>query len=197
MTTPNPSVEVNMDESLSGNIETPKEEPKQGVSSYFTRIPNLYEFLRTSRQNLRPWSQFVSTTNFKTTSNVSRLSNRIVRNVAYFASNYLCVFLGLVVYCLLTSPLILIVLCGSFYLSYKIKQGAIPTINFFGKQLNTNQQCLMVNIASVPVLYLFGAGSVLFWVLGASVFLITLHAAFYNIDAVVTEEAETFLDEIV
>lgn len=93
--------------------------------------------------------------------------------------------------------MILIVICGTFYLSYKIKQGAFPTFSFYGRQLNTNQQCLIVNIASVPILYLFGAGSVLFWVLGASVFLITLHAAFYNIDAVVTEEAETFLDEIV
>lgn len=30
MTTPNPSVEVNVDEGLSGNIETPKEESKPG-----------------------------------------------------------------------------------------------------------------------------------------------------------------------
>lgn len=30
MTTPDVSVEVNVDESLSGNIETPKEEPKAG-----------------------------------------------------------------------------------------------------------------------------------------------------------------------
>ncbi|XP_063695763.1 prenylated Rab acceptor protein 1 [Culicoides brevitarsis] len=197
MTTESPSVEVSVDESLSGNMETPKEEPKPGVTSYFTRMPNLYEFLRTSRQNLRPWSQFVSTTNFKTVSNVSRLSNRMVRNVTYFASNYLCVFLGLVVYCLLTSPLILIVICGTFYLSYKIKQGAFPVPTIFGKQLNTNQQCLLVNIASVPILYLFGGGSALFWVIGASVFFISLHAAFYNIDAIVTEEAETFLDEVV
>lgn len=97
----------------------------------------------------------------------------------------------------LTSPLILIVLCGTFYLSYKIKQGALPAVSLFGRQLNTNQLCLLVNIASIPVLFLCGAGSALFWVLGASVFVISLHAAFYNIDAVVTEEAETFLDEIV
>lgn len=97
----------------------------------------------------------------------------------------------------LTSPLILIVLCGAFYVCYKIKQGSIPTFALFGRQLNTNQQCMIVNVASVPLLYLCGAGSVLFWVLGASVFLITIHASFYNIDAVVTEEAETFLDEVV
>lgn len=56
---------------------------------------------------------------------------------------------------------------------------------------------MVVNVASIPVLYLCGAGSVIFWVLGASVFVITLHAAFYNIDAVVTEDTESFLSEVV
>ena len=81
-------------------------------------------------------------------------------------------------------------------MSYKIKQAATK-LAFFNRELNTNQQVILVNIVSVPLLYLAGAGSVLFWVLGASFFVISLHAAFYNIDGIVTEEAETFLSEIV
>uniref|UniRef100_A0A182W111 PRA1 family protein n=1 Tax=Anopheles minimus TaxID=112268 RepID=A0A182W111_9DIPT len=191
--------EVHID--VSGDMETPKQENKSGFnlssfSNFSTRIPSLWELLRLSRQNIRPWAEFLQTSNFKTVANVSRLTNRIIRNLAYFQSNYLFVFLGLIVYCLLTSPLILIVLGAVFYACYKIKQNSTP-VAFFSKQLNTNQQCIAVNIASVPLLYLAGAGAVMFWVLGASFFVISLHAAFYNIDAIVTEDMETFLTETV
>ncbi|XP_053680466.1 prenylated Rab acceptor protein 1 [Anopheles nili] len=193
------SPEVHID--VSGNMDTPTQDTKSGfsissISNFSTRIPNLWELLRMSRQNIRPWSEFLQTSNFKTVANVSRLTNRIIRNLAYFQSNYLFVFLGLIVYCLLTSPLILIVLAAVLYACYKIKQNSTP-VAFFSKQLNTNQQCIAVGVASVPVLYLAGAGAVMFWVLGASFFVISLHAAFYNIDAIVTEDMESFLTETV
>lgn len=109
---------------------------------------------------------------------------------------YIIISLNRVFLCRLTSPLILIVLGGVFYACYKIKQANAP-VAFFSRQLNTNQQCIAVNIASVPLLYLAGAGAVMFWVLGASFFVISLHAAFYNIDAIVTEDTESFLTETV
>lgn len=75
---------------------------------------------------------------------------------------------------------------------------------------------MALNVASVPILFLVGAGSALFWTLGkllkncnetvsnflssfigASCFVISLHAIFYNIDAIVTEESEGFLSEVV
>ncbi|KFB36428.1 AGAP003662-PA-like protein [Anopheles sinensis] len=181
--------EVHID--VSGDMETPPQDTKSGFN-----LASLWELLRISRQNIRPWSEFLQTSNFKTVANVSRLTNRIIRNLAYFQSNYLFVFLGLIVYCLLTSPLILIVLGAVFYACYKIKQNSTP-VAFFSKQLNTSQQCVAVGVASVPLLYLAGAGAVMFWVLGASFFVISLHAAFYNIDAIVTEDTETFLSETV
>ena len=41
---------------------------------------------------------------------------------------------------------------------------------------------------SLPVYYIVGAHGAMFWVLGASFTVITLHAAFYNIDALVLEK---------
>lgn len=82
-------------------------------------------------------------------------------------------------------------------MSYKIKQNAFPEVSIFGRKLNTNQQVMAVNISSIPILYLCGAGAVIFWVIGASIFVIGLHAGFYNIDAIVTEDAENFLSEVV
>lgn len=50
------------------------------------------------------------------------------------------------------------------------------------------QQYGVVVMCAMPVYYLVGAGAAMFWVLGASFFVITLHASFYNIDALIAEE---------
>lgn len=95
-----------------------------------------------------------------------------------------------------TSPLILIILGAVFYGCYRLKKTEIP-FTLFNRELNSNQQCLLLLVASIPVLYLLNAGAMMFWVIGASFFVISLHAAFYNIDAIVTEDLEGFLAETV
>ncbi|XP_055683784.1 prenylated Rab acceptor protein 1 [Lutzomyia longipalpis] len=192
-------VNIDMSDKVSGNMNPPPQpETKNLFSSVFnrSRVPNMVELLREMRQNIRPWSEFLNMSNFKTVANIQRLTGRLVRNLAYFQSNYLFVFLGLVFYCLLTSPLILIVLGGVFYACYKVKQHNTK-ITIFQRELNAGQQCILINCAAIPILYLAGAGAAMFWVLGASFFFISLHAIFYNIDAVVTEDTETFLTETV
>lgn len=161
------------------------------------KVPNIMEILREARKSLRPWAEFINWNNFKTAANIHRLSNRILRNVLYFQSNYMCVFLGLFIYCLITSPLILIVIGCALYVCYKLKQKN-QSVTVFQREVNTNQQCIAVHCATLPVLYLAGAGAVMFWVIGASFFFISIHAMFYNIDAIVTEESEVpFLSEVI
>lgn len=161
------------------------------------KVPNIMGILQEARKNLRPWSEFVNFNNFKSPANIHRLSNRLMRNLMYFQSNYLCVFLGLFVYCLLTSPLILIVMGAVMYVCYKIKQKN-QNVTLFQKEINTNQQCIAVHVAAIPILFLAGAGAAMFWVIGASFFFISVHAIFYNIDAIVTEESEVpFLTEVI
>lgn len=93
-----------------------------------------------------------------------------------------------------TSPLILLVLFGCIFVCYKIKKADTIIDSVFHKKLNKNQQCAVVFCASLPILYLVGAGAALFWILGASCFVISIHAAFYNIDAIVTEETDGFFE---
>ncbi|XP_055380420.1 prenylated Rab acceptor protein 1 [Condylostylus longicornis] len=186
---------------VSGDMEAPAPANSKGGFS-FTNMSNLsstlapLEILKQIRVQLRPWSEFLNTQNFKTIASFQRLTGRLIRNLAYFQSNYLCVFIVLMLYCLITSPLILIVLCGAFYITYRIKK-ADTTVQVFGRQINSYQQGIIVNIAAAPVLYIAGAGAIIFWVIGASCFVISLHAAFYNIDAIVTEDTEGFLSEVV
>ena len=77
------------------------------VSSFFQLPQQLYmttpaarEWIGQKRENVRPWTTFINTNNFKTPSSLPRLSKRIMRNIEYFQSNYLFVFVGLIIYCL-------------------------------------------------------------------------------------------------
>lgn len=117
-----------------------------------------------------------------------------MRNIEYFQSNYIFVFLGLIVYCLITSPLLLFAIGGSFYCGYKLskRHAAGSKLVLFGRELTLAQQYGLVSLGSMPVLYLVGAHGVIFWVIGASFTLITLHAAFYNIDALMSSSEDEF-----
>lgn len=70
-----------------------------------------------------------------------------------------------VFYFRITSPLILIVIGGLMYASYRIRQIQGP-VTLFGKLFSVNQLCIALNIAGIPILYWFGAGNIMFWVVG-------------------------------
>ncbi|XP_055296954.1 prenylated Rab acceptor protein 1 [Sitodiplosis mosellana] len=178
---------------VSGNMtETTPPPQKFSFSTLTTKIPRFNEIWSFIRQNLRPWSEFFNFNNFKSIGNFQRLSSRFLRNCNYFLMNYLAVSFVLVLYCLITSPLILLVIGGLMYASYRVRQIQGPVV-LFGKLFSVNQLCIALNIAGIPILYWFGAGNIMFWVVGASTLVVALHASFYNIDAIVTEEFDAFL----
>ena len=51
-----------------------------------------------------------------------------------------------------------------------------------GHEITLARQYGAISICALPFLFLAGAGAVVFWVLGASLFTVTVHAAFYNYD---------------
>ncbi|KAJ8951135.1 hypothetical protein NQ318_021579 [Aromia moschata] len=188
---------------VSGQMDPPpKLQEKKNFTSFFqipSQIPDPKEWIYHQRQNVRPWLLFVQTSNFKTPPSIPRLGKRIMRNIEYFQANYLFVFLGLVVYCLITSPLILFAIAGTFYAGYKLnKRHMEKKLILFGKELTLAQQYGLVTLCSMPVYYLVGAHAAMFWVIGASMVVITLHAAFYNIDAVASksEDEYSLLEEV-
>ncbi|KAL9914190.1 prenylated Rab acceptor protein 1 [Glossina fuscipes] len=190
--------EVKVD--ISGDMNVPLTSTKSQFDfaslNQWQKLPSPMEILQLVRKSIRPWSEFINTSNFKTAASMQRLTARFVRNLDYFKSNYIFVFIVLMIYCLITSPLILLVLVAVAAASHKIRQ-LQASVSIFGHQLSTSHQIMAINIASLPILFLVGAGSALFWTLGASCFVISLHAFFYNIDAIVTEDTEGFLAEVV
>lgn len=96
-------------------------------------------------------------------------------------------------FCRVTSPLLLFAIAGSFYAGYRLqKRSEQQKLVLFGHELTLAQQYGVVALCSMPIYYIVGAGAAMFWVLGASFFVITLHAALYNIDALISEGDDSF-----
>ncbi|XP_012060039.1 PREDICTED: prenylated Rab acceptor protein 1 [Atta cephalotes] len=180
-----------------GEMQTPPDNHKTTNGFEFLQLPQLplgqiavgypqaQNWIEHRKANIRPWSLFLNTNNIRPPPNINRLSKRIVKNIEYFQSNYLFVFIGLVIYCLLTSPLLLLAVVASLGICYKLSQRhSKQELMILNHRLTLAQVYSLVGIFSLPVFYLVGAHAAVFWVLGVSWFMITLHAAFYNIDAV-------------
>merc|ERR1712228_892477 len=193
------------DVELSGEIdeqETSEDQPKSGMSlpvPLNISQPVVKEWLQKKRANLRPFGTFFNTSNFQVPPSAGRLSKRLYKNVEYFQSNYVLVFMVLVLYCLITSPLLLIVIAatgGACYIASL--KNAERKLSIAGHEVSLAQQYGLIGVCSIPFFLIAGAGGVVFWVLGASLFFITGHAAFYNYDALdVAEDQEQLMGSIV
>lgn len=161
--------------------------------------PLIREWIAARKSTVRPVGVFFNTANFQAPPSAGRLSKRLYKNVEYFQSNYVCVFLLLVVYCLITSPLLLVVMAAAggacYFISIKNQE---QKISIAGHEISLAGQYSLVALCCIPLFLVAGAGGVVFWVLGASLFFISLHAAFYNYDALdVPEDQVPLTGEIV
>uniref|UniRef100_A0A452T5Q6 PRA1 family protein n=2 Tax=Caniformia TaxID=379584 RepID=A0A452T5Q6_URSMA len=103
-----------------------KDAEPEGLSAT-TLLPKLIpsgagrEWLERRRATIRPWGSFVDQRRFSRPRNLGELCQRLVRNVEYYQSNYVFVFLGLILYCVVTSPMLLVALAvffGACYILY-------------------------------------------------------------------------------
>jgi len=180
-----------------------QESSKTGGMSLSSKInissPVVREWMNARKASIRPIGMFFNTKNFQVPPSAGRLSKRMLKNVDYFQSNYVLVFLVLFLYCLITSPLLLIVIAIAGGASYAISiRNQTQKIIVAGHEISLAGQYGIVLLCCIPLFLLAGAGGVVFWVLGASLFTISLHAAFYNYDALdVPEDQEPLTGEIV
>jgi len=161
--------------------------------------PAVKEWFGRRKATIRPAGVFFNTANFQVPPSAGRLSKRLYKNVEYFQSNYVLVFMVLVLYCLITSPLLLIVIAatgGACYIASL--KNAERKLSVAGHEVSLAHQYGVIALCSIPFFLFAGAGGIVFWVLGASLVLITGHAAFYNYDALdVAEDQEQLVGAIV
>merc|ERR1719429_156106 len=184
---------------LAGQLDEQDEEKAESGMSLSVAQPLVREWLAKRRANLRPVGTFFNTANFQVPPSAGRLSKRLIKNIDYFQSNYVLVFLVLVLYCLISSPLLLIVMTatgGACYIASL--KNAERKITVAGHEVSLAQQYAGIGLCSIPFFLFAGATGIVFWVLGASLVLITGHAAFYNYDALdVAEDQEQLVGAIV
>jgi len=146
--------------------------------------PVIREWMSKRREEIRPWGTFVKTTNFEPPQSLPRWSKRLYKNIEHFQSNYVFVFLILFIYCLITSLFLLVAMAVSggacYYASIKQVQRKLI---LGGREVTLAQQYAAIAVGSIPLFVIAGAGTAVFWVIGASFFIIALHATFYNFDA--------------
>jgi len=146
--------------------------------------PVLREWFLKRREEIRPWGSFVKTTNFEPPQSLPKWSKRLYKNIEHFQSNYVFVFLILFLYCLITSPFLLVAMAMSggacYYASTKQLQRKLI---LGGREVTLAQQYAAIAVGSIPLFVIAGAGTAVFWVIGASIFVIAIHASFYNFDA--------------
>jgi hypothetical protein len=105
-------------------------------------IPVVKDATSTGWRNMRSWFDFCNWKRYrKPTLNklVSKeyYTGRLLRNIQYFHVNYICIFLVLFIYCILTSPLLLIALFlsgGAFYYAHaknSVRKIAIAGNSYF------------------------------------------------------------------
>jgi len=188
---------------LGQDIDSKQEGSESAAMSLSSKInissPAVREWINARKATIRPIGMFFNNKNFQVPPSAGRLSKRMLKNVDYFQSNYVIVFLVLFLYCLITSPLLLIVIALAGGASYAISiRNQTQKVVVAGHEISLAGQFSIVLLCCIPLFLLAGAGGVVFWVLGASLFTISLHAAFYNYDALdVPEDQEPLVGEIV
>ncbi|XP_069497026.1 prenylated Rab acceptor protein 1 [Ambystoma mexicanum] len=149
------------------------------------------EWIERRRTTIRPWSNFVDQKRFTKPKNFGVFCKRLVKNVEHFQSNYVFVFLGLIVYCIITSPMLLIALAiffGACYIIYLRTQQSKMIL--FGREMTTAHQYGIAGGVSLPFFWVAGAGSAVFWVIGATLVIIGSHAAFHELEGCDTEDLQ-------
>lgn len=134
---------------------------------------------------IQSWSEFFTTSRLmRAPSNTNQLTRRLLANLSYFQGNYLCVSLVLVIYCILTSPLLLLAIIVYLMSLYAItaRSATGRYLRIAGYRPNLQQQYSFITLISLPLLWVAGAPSAVFWVIGASFVVVGLHASMYCIE---------------
>ena len=135
----------------------------QSLSHKFSRAK---EFITRTYSKLRPWGEFFKLTKVSKPKNVSSLLSRVSHNLFYFQNNYIFLFLGLVAYCLITNPLLLLIIAAWFLIWWLINFRSVDGhIKCAGHILGVKEICGISFFVSIPLLYFAGVGSLFFWLI--------------------------------
>jgi len=167
---------------ISGDIETPlieKTNSSNPMASWSNiSVPgNVGTILQQQREKIRAWSEFADQKAFTAPVSMQEWAKRLVKNVEHYQANYIITFLVLMIYCVLTSPLLLIALAVSATGSFVVSKHEGQNLVIGGKEIPAKYRYALVGVIATPLLFIAGAGAALFWTLGVTATLIGGHAS--------------------
>mmetsp|Transcript_4941 Transcript_4941/g.12832 ORF Transcript_4941/g.12832 Transcript_4941/m.12832 type:complete len:196 (+) Transcript_4941:43-630(+) len=128
------------------------------------------------RKNVKPWQEFADVRRASKPKTFGDVTSRVTHNVSKYSANYFFIWVTLVLYCLLTSPL-LIVAFGFLGVTVGLiaKGGGERRIG--GYTFSREDQLKFCAAMTIPLLYISGATGTIFWVVGATLAIVLAHAA--------------------
>eukprot|EP00039_Didymoeca_costata_P000629 m.46564 g.46564 ORF g.46564 m.46564 type:complete len:206 (-) comp10386_c0_seq2:2377-2994(-) len=161
--------------SMTGDIEVIKEVigENEEVLGYYGRFKS---FVLTKRKELKPWGQFANIARMKKPANMSETMKRVSHNVETFQANYIFVMLILALYCIITSPFLLVALAFLGISSHLIMNERKDRV-ILGQVISKEKQLQLAVGITIPLLWVSAAGGTVFWIVGMSLFTVVGHAA--------------------
>lgn len=174
-------IEISGELDSSPLIEKPSNNKPTGLMASWSNISmpgNVGTVLQQQRDKIRPWSEFADQKAFSAPVSMQEWTKRLLKNIEHYQANYIITFMLLMVYCILTSPLLLIALAVSATGSYVVSKHEGQNLVIGGKQIPPQLRYGLVGLISFPLLFIAGVGAALFWTLGVTATLIGGHASF-------------------
>jgi len=145
---------------------------------HLTKVTDVMKHFRETRlSNLRPITEFFNARQISRPADMNQATERISYNTRYFAGNYGIIIAILAVYAMITNLLLLIAI-GFLFGGFTAINRFAPEPTQVGDYIIT-QKGLYIGlfVIGIPLLWIAAPLSTLFWIIGASLFLILLHAS--------------------
>jgi len=144
------------------------------------RLKDMFSQWKQDRMgSMRSWGLFCDRSKFGPPK-VSEVYSRMKNNVQYFQTNYVLVFVLLVIYCVLTNPLFLLGLCAIGAMWIYVFYWRTQPIVLFSHEITAKEKTIAIGLLSLLLCYWAEVGNVLFWLFGATITLVLLHALFHK-----------------
>jgi len=129
-------------------------------------------------KSVKSWSAFADKAKFGLPK-VTEIYVRIKANLSYFLSNYIILFFVLLVYCVITNPFFLFSIGISALLYFYMFRWRQEPISIGSYQATDRVKWGFLVLVSAFLFWYASVGNTIFWLIGATGFIVFVHALFY------------------
>jgi len=144
------------------------------------RLKEMFSHWKSERMgSMRGWGLFCDRSKFGPPK-IAEIYSRMKNNVQYFQTNYILVFVLLAIYCILTNFLFLIGLVLIAVLWFYVFYWRAQPVVIYKHEVTQKEKTIAIGVVSLLLCYWAQVGNVLFWLFGATITLVLLHALFHK-----------------